>query len=102
MHMKTFTESGPDQLEELLQAARETLEKAQNYLSKDGKIYELHDWVTVAEYCRRFNIPNTQTVSNWIKRGIIPAEDMVIIEELNNTRLIKAIPYQEEKVAHSN
>lgn len=102
MQTKTITEPGADQLEELLQAARETLEKAQNYLSKDGKIYELHDWVTVAEYCRRFNIPNTQTVSNWIKRGIIPAEDTVIIEELNNTRLIKAIPYQEEKVAHSN
>lgn len=102
MHMKTITESAPDQLDELLEAARETLAKAQNYLSKDGKIYELHDWVTVAEYCRRFNIPNTQTVSNWLKRGIIRAEDTVIIEELNNTRLIKAIPYQEDKVAPSN
>ncbi len=100
--MKTITESAPDQLDELLEAARETLAKAQNYLSKDGKIYELHDWVTVAEYCRRFNIPNTQTVSNWLKRGIIRAEDTVIIEELNNTRLIKAIPYQEDKVAPSN
>ncbi|HWV29556.1 MAG TPA: hypothetical protein VN038_07880 [Dyadobacter sp.] len=100
--MKTITESAPDQLDELLEAARETLAKAQNYLSKDGKIYELHDWVTVAEYCRRFNIPNTQTVSNWLKRGIIRAEDTVIIEELNNTRLIKAIPYQEDKIAPSN
>lgn len=100
--MKTITQASPDQLEQLLQATRETLEKAQNYLSKDGKIYELHDWVTVAEYCRLFNVPNTQTVSNWLKRGIIPAQDTVVIEELNNTRLIKAIPYQEEKVAHSN
>jgi len=100
--MKTITETKPEQLDELLRDARETLTKAQNYLSKDGKIYELHDWVTVAEYCRRFNIPNTQTVSNWIKRGVIPAEDTVVIEEYNNIRLIKALPYQDKKVAHSN
>lgn len=100
--MKTITEIKPEQLDELLNAARGTLAKVQNYLSKDGKIYELHDWVTVAEYCRRFNISNTQTVSNWIKRGIIPAEDTVVIEEYNNIRLIKAIPYQDKKVAHHN
>lgn len=100
--MKPTTETSQEQLGELLHAARKTLTKGQNYLSKDGKIYELHDWVTVAEYCRRFNIPNTQTVSNWIKRGIIPAEDTVIIEEYNNIRLIKAVPYQDRKVAHSS
>ncbi|WP_342083940.1 helix-turn-helix domain-containing protein [Dyadobacter sp. OTU695] len=100
--MKTITETKPEQLDELLNAARKTLAKAQDYLSKDGKIYELHDWVTVAEYCRRFNISNTQTVSNWIKRGIIPAEDTVVIEEYNNIRLIKAIAYQDKKVAHNN
>ncbi|MCF0073766.1 hypothetical protein LZD49_25025 [Dyadobacter sp. CY261] len=100
--MKTITETKREELDELLRAAKETLLKAQDYLSKDGKIYELNDWVTVAEYCKRFNIPNTQTVSNWIKRGIIPAENTVVIEEYNHIRLIKAIPYQDKKVTHSN
>jgi hypothetical protein len=89
--MKTITETKPDELGKLLDAARDTL-----------TIYELNDWVTVAEYCKRFDIPNTQTVSNWIKRGIIPAENTVVIEEYNHIRLIKAIPYQDKQVAHSH
>ncbi|TLV03536.1 helix-turn-helix domain-containing protein [Dyadobacter luticola] len=90
--METITKI-EDDLKNLLSDAREALSNAQNYLSKDGKKYELHDWITIAEYCKRFNIPNTQTVSNWIKRGVIPEENMVVIEECNNIRLIKAIPY---------
>lgn len=82
-------------LDTLLFDSRKSLEEAQNYLSKNGVKYELHDWITIAEYCKRFDIPNTQTVSNWIKRGIIPKENMVVIEEYNNIRLIKAIPYQD-------
>ncbi|NIJ55156.1 hypothetical protein [Dyadobacter arcticus] len=86
-----------DDLQTLLSESRDALAEAQNYLSKDGKKYELHDWITIAEYCKRFHIPNTQTVSNWIKRGIIPEENMVVIEEYNNIRLIKSIPYQDRE-----
>ncbi|MCE7065827.1 hypothetical protein [Dyadobacter sp. CY326] len=93
--METIVKSKSDELKTLLSESREALEEAKNYLSKDGKRYELHDWVTIAEYCKRFNIPNTQTVSNWIKRGIITEENTVVIEEYNNIRLIKAIPYQD-------
>jgi hypothetical protein len=100
--MKMTIEKKPDQLSELLSAAKKTLTEAQNYLSKDGKIYELNDWVTVAEYCKRFHIANTQTVSNWIKRGVIPTENTIVIEEYNNIRLIKAVPYQDKKVVNSN
>jgi hypothetical protein len=92
--MQTVTKVQTE-LEALLSEGREAIGEAQNYLSKDGKRYELHDWITIAGYCKRFNIPNTQTVSNWLKRGIIPAEDTVVIEEYNNIRLIKAIPYHD-------
>ncbi|CAG5067639.1 hypothetical protein DYBT9623_00360 [Dyadobacter sp. CECT 9623] len=84
-----------EDLETLLSDSKKTLNEAQNYLSKDGVRYELHDWVTIAEYCKRFNIPNTQTVSNWIKRGIVPKENTVVIEEYNNIRLLKAVPYND-------
>ncbi|MDQ6477904.1 hypothetical protein [Dyadobacter sp. LHD-138] len=67
-----------------------------NYLYINGKKYPTDQWVTVAEYCNRFNIPNTQTVSNWIKRGIVPSENTLIIAEYNNIRLIKAVPYQDQ------
>ena len=33
-----------------------------NYLYINGKKYPTDQWVTVAEYCNRFNIPNTQTL----------------------------------------
>ena len=93
--METIVKSNAEELKTLLTESRNALEEAQNYLSKNGKKYELHDWITIAEYCKRFNIPNTQTVSNWIKRGIISEENTVIIEEYNNIRLIKAIPYND-------
>jgi len=53
----------------------------------------MNEWVTITEYCNRFGIANTQTVTYWIQRGIIPKENVVTIEEYNNIRLIKAIPY---------
>lgn len=53
----------------------------------------MDQWVTISEYCKRFNIANTQTVTNWIQRGIVPEENVVTIPEYNNIRLIKAIPY---------
>lgn len=34
-------------------------------------------------------------VSNWIKRGIIPPENILEFPELNDIRLIKAVPYYE-------
>jgi predicted site-specific integrase-resolvase len=84
-----------EDIDSLLSDSRKAINEAQDYLSKNGVRYELQDWVTIAEYCKRLNIPNTQTVSNWIKRGIVPEEDTVVIEEYNNIRLIKAIPYHD-------
>jgi len=55
--------------------------------------YPMDQWVTISEYCKRFNIPNTQTITNWIQRGIVPKENVLTIPEYNNIRLIKAVPY---------
>lgn len=80
---------------ELMDESRKLREQALSILKKDGKEYKLSEWMTVKRYCETFGIPNTQTVSNWIKRGIIPPENIVEIEELNNVKLIKAVPYHE-------
>jgi hypothetical protein len=80
---------------ELEQLLRESEEALRNYLVINGRPYPTDEWVTIKEYCKRFEITNTQTVTNWIKRGIIPAENVVTVEEYNNIRLIKAIPYHE-------
>jgi len=80
---------------ELTQLLADSKKALDDYLYVNGKKYPTQDWVTIAEYCKRFNIPNTQTVSNWIKRGIVPESNTVIIEEYNNIRLIKAVPYND-------
>lgn len=80
-------------LQALIEDTDQMIKEAQAYLISQGQVVDLTDWVTIKEYCRRFNIKNTETVTNWIGRGIVPAENIRIIEEFNNTRLIKAIPY---------
>lgn len=70
------------------------LEQAEKFLSQNGKYYPLSDWLTPKEYAKRFDIPSTQVITNWIRRGVIPKENVVTIQELNNLTLVKAMPYK--------
>ena len=79
----------------LLAKGNELIAQAESILRHEGKSYSLSEWITIKEYAKRFNLNNTNTVSNWIKRGIVPAENILDIPELNNLRLIKAVPYHE-------
>ena len=79
---------------ELLQDARNLRAEVENHLKLNGIEYQLHDWLTIKKYCERFGIEDTQIVTNWIRRGIIPPENVREIEELNGIRLIKAIAYR--------
>ncbi|GLU52510.1 hypothetical protein [Dyadobacter frigoris] len=90
--MESKTELSKE-IEELLSSGDVAIKQAQSYLISQGKVIDLSDWVTIKEYCNRFNIKNIETVINWINRGIVPAENVKVIEEFNNTRLIKSIPY---------
>ena len=72
------------------------LAETRTFLHTQGVTLDLtSEWVTIKEYCKRFNIDNTQTVTNWIRRGIIPEEDIRVIPELNDIRMIRAKKYQE-------
>lgn len=85
-------------LDQLLADGRKMIEESQAYLISQGEIVDLTSWVTIKKYCELFKIKNQETVMNWINRGIVPAENVRIVEEFNNTRLIKAIPYQVKAV----
>ncbi|WP_159476050.1 hypothetical protein [Dyadobacter sp. 3J3] len=80
-------------LQALIADTDRMINEAKSYLISQGEVVDLTDWVTIKEYCKRFDIRNTETVTNWISRGIIPAENVRTIEEFNNTRLVKAVPY---------
>ncbi|UBM58218.1 hypothetical protein LAG90_15550 [Marinilongibacter aquaticus] len=86
--------------EELRQRADEILND--NSLQNEAKVYivaaggtiNLDEYITFKRYCERFKIQNIQTITNWIARGIVPPENIKVIEELNGLKLIKAVPYK--------
>jgi biopolymer transport protein ExbD len=70
-------------------------DKKEVVIEVNGEKYPLKEWVTIKEYCKQFGIKNTMIVSNWISRKIVPTENVLHIKELNDIKLIKAIPYMQ-------
>ncbi len=54
----------------------------------EGEEYLLGEWVTIADYARLHNL-KLNRVTNWIKREVIPAENVKVFPELNNLRLVR-------------
>ncbi len=81
----------------LLQSAQETRVEAETFLKLKGQTYMIGEWVTIKRYCKMFNIEDTQIVSNWIRRGVVPASNIKVLDDFNGIKLIKAIPYRIQK-----
>lgn len=62
-------------------------------ITYEGREYILGDWVTIADYCRLYNFKPSR-VQNWIDREIVPRQNVVIIQELNNLKLLKNVVYR--------
>ena len=58
-----------------------------------GLKVDLGPWLTIANYAKKYDL-STQVVSNWIKRGTIPADCVEDLPELNNIRLVKDQAYK--------
>ena len=56
----------------LMEQADAAIAEARSYLASQGELLDLTKWVTIKKYCELFDTKNTETVSNWIRRGIIP------------------------------
>ncbi|MCF0041298.1 hypothetical protein [Dyadobacter fanqingshengii] len=52
------------------------------------KEYWLRDWMTLSDYCKKYNIKPSR-LSNWMERGVVPAGSVIVIPELNGLKLIK-------------
>lgn len=70
------------------------VESKQISITVDNTEYSLNDWVTIQNYCKMFDIESTSVVTNWIKRGKIPSENILDLKELNNIRLVRAVSYR--------
>jgi hypothetical protein len=60
---------------------------------ESGLTVDLAEWLTVKRYAERYGL-TTQVVTNWIARGIIPADCTLTLPELNDIRLVKNQPYR--------
>lgn len=74
---------------ELLASNQQLIQDASSYLVSQGKQLNFSEWVTMKEYAKRHELDSISVLSNWINRGIIPAEDIQVIEELNGLKLIR-------------
>jgi hypothetical protein len=84
-----------EELKALLAESDALLEEGKKYLELKGVKYSLSQWVTLKKYASLYGLESTNVVSNWIARGIIPPENVITIPELNDIRLVKAIPYKD-------
>lgn len=80
--------------DQLLAANQALIHEATAFLESQGKRYNLSEWVTLKQYAKRHQLESISVISNWINRGIIPAEDILVVEELNDLKLIKDKVYK--------
>lgn len=79
--------------EMLIKESKDLLSQIESVLATPDYTINLNEWVTMKEYSKRFNLSTTNIVTNWIKRGIIPQENIRTVPMLNGLKLIKAVKY---------
>ena len=84
-----------EEIKNALVESRAARKEAVDLLFLNGEIIDFDEWVTVKEYAKRYNLKSLNIVTNWIRRGVIPPENIRVIHELNDLRLVKAIQYRE-------
>ncbi|WP_149244209.1 hypothetical protein [Dyadobacter sp. 32] len=84
-----------NQIQGIVARSRAAREEAADYLFNNGETLDLGKWVTLKEYKERFGLKSINVLTNWIRRGIIPPENVRIVKALNGLRLVKAVPYRE-------
>ena len=80
-------------LNQLADEAEQALKETGAFLQQNGVRYSLDEWLTIINYARKYAV-DTQLVSNWIRRGVVPANCVVELNALNNIRLVKDQPYR--------
>jgi len=80
--------------DDILNQAKGLIEEAKNFMLSEGKVIDLSNWLTIKNYCKKYDIAEESLVTNWIRRGIISQEDIHIFPEFNNIRLIRDKKYR--------
>jgi hypothetical protein len=56
-------------------------------------VLDMSQWLTIKRYAAQHGL-STQVVTNWIARGVIPADCTITVPELNDLRLVNDQPYR--------
>jgi hypothetical protein len=72
----------------LQEEARRESDESLKLLTASGFILDTTIWLTIKRYADKYGL-SQQVVVNWINRGVIPAEAVQDVPELNNMRLVK-------------
>ncbi len=80
-----------DELNRVLASSRQARKEAEELLVMNGESIDLSEWITAKEYADKFELGSTNVVTNWIRRGVIPPENVKVVKRLNGLRLIKAV-----------
>ena len=88
----------PVDLDEELRQAESTFAASLAYLQTRGvqlpeSLLDMSDWLTIKRYAEKYGV-TTQVVTNWMSRGVIPADCVKDVPELNDLRLVKDQPYR--------
>lgn len=96
--MVAFKEQAPADQYETVKRALSTklnllLNDLDNQLTEEailmnGQRYDLGEWLTIANYAKKYGV-STHVVTNDIRRGKIPADSVIELTKINNTRMIK-------------
>ena len=62
-------------------------------LTANSFVMDTTEWLTISRYSKKHGIPQS-TITSWISRGVIPADAVRDLPELNNIRLIKDQVYR--------
>lgn len=76
-------------LEESKQATQSTLA----FLRAHGHELDLGDWLTIVNYAKKYGV-DSHVVTNWIRRGVIPADCVVELPVFNNIRMVRDQAYR--------
>ena len=77
---------------ELTEAQNESTQSLK-LLLENGFVVDTTEWLTIKRYAERYSL-TTQVVTNWMARGVIPADCTLTLPELNDLRLVKNQPYR--------
>lgn len=66
------------------------------FVRHKGVEYDIckNGWLTISAYIKSHDLKSVNVVMNWIKRGVVPAECVVRIPELNNLCLVRDLVYE--------